>query len=180
MRGRAGLTVMELLVAAALLGLITTTVLVALIYGFSHSEKLEAKQTSLQGFIIFRERLHKDAINGMIDLSDSNATTLTYLRPLHRATPLGQVQRVSLGEATLWDNDNTYTLEFRSGVFYHRITGPGGTEERPWWDLGDLPSSATFDFSRVPIVTLEITGQDHLEQPAWRRNLTLLVRASRS
>lgn len=182
--GRAsGLTLIETLVAAALLLLVMSMIIVALVMGFDRSHKLESKQENLQEFIIFRERLHLAVRNAMIELSASDATNLSFILPARRPTAFGHLDTVSLSESTRWDTGTTYTVSFTQvgsdHVFLQRQSGPSGSSETVWWNMGKLPAGAHFELSRMPTLTVQVQGRERLDQPPWTRTITTVVKTYR-
>lgn len=147
-----GTTVMELLIASALLLTLTGVLFAALLPVMGRSGTLDDKQDDLQRVIVLREylarRLQGSYVKKVRDLS------IEFYQPDVVTTRVGEVQRVTEEETPAWDETRTFEIAFENGEVVDQVRGTRD-KRRVLWDLGP-GSRVRFDGTSLPLVVVEV------------------------
>lgn len=135
-----GATLVELLISAGLLGLLTALFFGAVLPTMKRSDWFLNSQDHLRNFIsarqLLNQRLRKAKLIAPADISDpgDNNLHLEYQRPRESSTNLGEMIVIDLGETTIWA-DQVFQLVQRNHDLME--TDQSGSVHRMVWALED-------------------------------------------
>lgn len=179
---RAGFSLVELMIAAALMAMVTALLAVIVQATLYRSRVLEEKQSVLQQFVLLREKFNVNVRNARVVLAESTETELHFVRPNQEPTRFGNLDRVSFAETTSWDESKTYVVKIhprgREDVVLQHVAGE--PEDGPtgvvYGRLGQT-GACRFFYDELPLLRVEISGQSNRRGGVqnWSRSFKLLL-----
>ncbi|MEW6280037.1 MAG: hypothetical protein AB1758_15515 [Candidatus Eremiobacterota bacterium] len=169
------MSLLEVLISAGLLLVISAILFQILVPTMGRSMKLDEKQENLQRGVVLRHHL-----NMRLKLAQFTAiepTRLEFYVPDQVSTPYGFLNKVGTDEMVAYDQ--TKRLEIASEAradgtwVVERIVGQPGTT-RGIWNLG--PGGTLSFTSTPPMVNVRVTGTaGRLETGSWTRQFDLVL-----
>lgn len=177
---RGGFTLLEVLISAALLAMVTAMVAVIVQSTVYRSRALEDKQSALQQFVILKEQFNVRARNSRLLLDQSTPNELRYVKPRRVHTAFGDLDKVSYAETTAWEDSQIFlvrTLE-RAGetLVVEQLQGSRDDEARVLARLG-RNGTIEFAYDKLPLLEVKVGGewQRRGGMEPWSRSFTLLA-----
>lgn len=179
---RRGFSLVELMIAAALMALVTALVAVIVQGTLYRSRVMEDKQSALQQFVLLREQLNISVRNSRLLLADSTPTELHFVRANQEETPYGNLDRVSFAETTSWDDTKVFVVKVhrRAGqdliVQYQRGEPEDGPTSRVLSRLGRT-GSCEFSYDELPLLRIKVSGESARRggTQSWTRDFKILL-----
>lgn len=158
------MTMLELLISASLLLVLTTMVMLVLVPMLNRSAGMDRKQENLQRATLFQDLLIQHLADAKLE--QVTATNVTFYRPEKVHTTVGSLSLLNDKEAIIWDLYNQHTLEASTQpnqdvVLQIRTEGPAAGR-RVLWNLGQGGTFAV-DYSKKPLLRLSVTSIADLE-----------------
>ncbi len=179
---RTGFSLVELMIAAALMAMITALVAVIVQATMYRSRVLEDKQTALQQFVLLKEKFNVNVRNARVILADSTESELHFVKASQEPTRFGNLDRVSFAETTSWDESRTYIVKLhrRNGqdlvLQYQKDEPEDGPTGLVYGRLGQT-GTCTFNYDELPLLRVDIGGESQRRggTQSWSRSFKLLL-----
>lgn len=175
-----GLSLVEVVLASALLLLLSAAVLRYVLPIFQHADRMDTEQENLQRFVLFRSHLSKRLKNSQVDLAGSTPSVLRFVPPVQVQTAHGRLNRVNALEMTDWDSDNPREIRLvGEGLLVDKLVEAADTDPANLrlWEMGEA-ARLEFDFSAPPLVRVVVGGRKGhgADAPLWERTFTVQLK----
>lgn len=175
---RRAFTLSEVLLASALLLVVTGLTLSILTDTYRRSILLDTKQDALQRFIVARNTLSRRLLNVNVQLSRTLPDRLVFLTAATVSTAYGNLNQVSSTEMTNWitDQPRELSVENRGGrrFLVEKAFGRSDPQSlRVLWPMGEV-GELQVDTRQMPMLQITLTTQDSEHRP-WSGSFTVRV-----
>lgn len=175
MRRRAGMTIVEIMIAATLLVVLTGVLLQLLVPILRNATRMDEKQDNLQKLIILREDLLHRLKAGKVKAVSELA--IEFYAPDLVDTGLGPLPRIDTSEIEAFDETHVHEIVTETdGTLVHQVRHQPHTRQ-VLWALGP-GGAATFDGSRLPLLGVSIrtrAGEIERTTSVWERSFDLML-----
>lgn len=167
---RRGATLIEIVMAAALLLVVTGVLLQVLTTVMRGARPLDERQDNLQRLIVFREDLTRRLSLGKVRRVTDAAVEM-YL-PRTVTTNFGGVPRIDASEMVEWDEARVVSVVMEAGGTIVEM-GPDG--RRVLWPLG-AGGFLGFDAAHFPLIAVKVRTQSGtVDGGAWERTFHVML-----
>lgn len=172
------MTLVELLISAGMLLLLTTVALGVVIPMLTRYSRVDAKHENLQRSLLLQEVLVGDLPEAKIRAIYGDR--IEYYLPERLDTPMGNLNQVGTDEMVAWNLYDLHVLESQTrpdqSVVVARRTEGANPATRVLWNLGP-GGTLTFDYGQKPLLRATVTCSNDRTpgMPPWRRDLFVVV-----